>query len=70
MIRDSAAGVISAAPTPCAPRARTISLALEANPLTSEAAVNTNMPVMKTRCLGSRSAIRPPRRRPPPDISR
>ena len=32
MTRDSAAGVMSAAPTPCAPRARTISLALEANP--------------------------------------
>ena len=66
----NAAGVISAAPNPCAARAPTSTPAVEANPLTRDAVVKTARPVIRTRRRDSRSAIRPPSSNPPPDISR
>ena len=70
MMIANAAGVISAAPKPCAARAPTSTPAVEANPLTRDAVVNTARPVIRTRRRDSRSAIRPPSSNPPPDISR
>ena len=66
----NAAGVISAAPSPCAARAPINTPAVDANPLTSDAVVNTVRPVSRTRRRDSRSAIRPPSSSPPPDINR
>ena len=66
----NAAGVISAAPKPWAARAPTSTPAVEANPLTRDAVVKTARPVIRTRRRDSRSAIRPPSSKPPPDISR
>ena len=52
MIRESAAGVIRAAPRPWVARAAMSSPALPAKPLTSEAEVNTVRPVRNTRRRG------------------
>ena len=65
-----AAGVISAAPSPCAVRAPINTPAVDAKPLTNDAVVNTVRPVSRTRRRDSRSAIRPPSSSPPPDMSR
>ncbi len=70
MTSDSADGVSSAALSPCTARAAISWLPLSANPLTSEATVNRLSPVRKTRRRESRSAIRPPKSSPPPDIIR
>ena len=56
MMIANAAGVISAAPNPCAARAPTNTPAVEANPLTSDAVVKTARPVIRTRRRDSRSA--------------
>jgi len=66
----NAAGVISAAPSPCAVRAPINTPAVDAKPLTNDAVVNTVRPVSRTRRRDSRSAIRPPSSSPPPDIKR
>ena len=70
MISDSAEGVSSAALRPWTARAAMSWLPLSANPLTREATVNRPSPVRKTRRRESRSAMRPPSSRPPPDIIR
>jgi hypothetical protein len=63
---DRAAGVSSAAPTPCTAR-ETISASGEfAKPLASDAAVNVTRPARKTDRRSRRSAIRPPSSRRPP----
>ena len=69
-MRDSAAGVIRAAPRPWAARAAIRAAAVEAKPLKREAVVKMAMPVRNTRRRGSKSAIRPPIKRPPPDTRR
>ena len=68
MIRESAEGVRSAALRPWTARAAMSCAPLSANPLTSEATVKRARPVRKTPRRDSRSEMRPPRRRPPPDI--
>ena len=70
MMIDRAAGVMRAAPRPCAARVPMSSPALPAKPDSSDATVNTPIPTRKTRLRGSRSATRPPSSRPPPEVSR
>ena len=52
MMIANAAGVISAAPAPCAARAPIRTPAVDAKPLTNEALVNMNRPVTSTRSPG------------------
>src|SRR4051812_37827732 len=66
---ESAAGVISAAPSPCRARAPISAPSLHASPESSEAAVKITSPTTKTRRRPTRSATRPPSRRKPPNIS-
>src|SRR6516225_58369 len=68
-IRASAAGAISAAPTPSTARAAISAPAEPASPQASEAAVNTAAPMIKTRRRPSRSASRPPSSKNPPNAS-
>ena len=70
MIRASAEGVSRAALRPWTARAVISWVPLSANPLTSEASVNSPRPVRKTPRRDRRSEMRPPSRRPPPDIIR
>ena len=63
---ESAAGSIIAAPTPCARRAPTRTLALPASPPLSEENANTRIPATRTRRRPSRSAARPPSSMKPP----
>jgi len=69
MMIDSAAGVSSAAPAPCAARATISSIGLCASPLASEAVVNSPTPARNARRRLSRSAMRPPSSSSPPDSS-
>ena len=68
VMRDSAAGVRSAALRPWTARAATSSPVEPAKPLTMDAAVKRARPVRNTPRRDSRSEMRPPRSRPPPDI--
>ena len=70
MTSESAAGVINAAPSPWAARVVMRTPALAANPPINEAVVKTIRPMRKTRRRGSRSAIRPPSSKPPPETNR
>jgi hypothetical protein len=63
---DTAAGTVSAAPTPCSPRATTSGAEDGARPQASDIAPNVASPATKTRRLPSRSAARPPSSRKPP----
>src|SRR4051794_2315388 len=65
MMSDSAAGVMSAAPRPCAARAAMSSLAPPAKPDISEAVVNTAMPARKTRRRGSKVGDAAAEQQPP-----
>ena len=64
---ESAAGASSAAPSPCRPRKAIREPDDQARPLSREKTVNTAMPAMKMRLRPSRSAIRPPSSRTPPN---
>jgi hypothetical protein len=70
MMMDRAAGVMRAAARPCPARAAMSCPALPANPLAMEATVKTVRPVRNTHLRDSRSAMRPPNSRAPPDIIR
>jgi hypothetical protein len=63
---DTAAGTVSAAPTPCSPRATTSGAAEGARPQASDIAPNATSPATNMRRRPSRSAARPPSRRKPP----
>ena len=67
---DRAEGVSRAALIPWMARAVISWPPLSAKPLSRDAAVNRDRPVRKTLRLDNRSAIRPPRSSPPPDIMR
>src|SRR5258708_38480390 len=49
VIRDSAVGAMTAAPTPCAARAASSHACVVAKPPSSEASENRTIPAMKTR---------------------
>ena len=66
---DNAAGVMTAAPSPCSARAEISDASDHARPAISEARVNRTMPARKMRLRPSRSAARPPRSRKPPNTS-
>ena len=66
---DSAAGVRSAAPAPCAARARRSIDGPWARPLASDATVKTMRPARNAVRRLRRSAMRPPSRRRPPESS-
>src|SRR4029079_12921404 len=70
MMSARADGVRRAALRPCIDRVAMSCPPVSANPLNSEATVNRARPVRKTVRRDSRSAVRPPSRRPPPDIIR
>src|SRR5512132_1693525 len=63
---DSAAGVITAAPSPWNERAAIRDPSDQARPASSEESENRTMPARKSRRRPSRSAARPPRSRKPP----
>src|SRR3954449_12479692 len=63
---DSAAGEITAAPSPWNERAGLSDPSDQAKPASSEESVNRTMPARKSRLRPSRSAARPPRSRKPP----
>jgi hypothetical protein len=63
---DSAAGEISAAPSPCRARAPMSIPSLPARPSSSEAPVKMTRPIRNRRFRPSRSPRRPPSRRKPP----
>ena len=65
---DSAAGEMIAAPMPCTARAPISTPMLLASPQTSEAMVKSVRPTRKIRLRPSRSAMRPPRSRKPPNV--
>ncbi len=65
---ESAAGEMIAAPRPWTARALIRTPELLAKPQTSEASVNSVRPTRKIRLRPSRSAIRPPSRRKPPNV--
>ena len=64
---DSAAGEISAAPSPCSARAPMSMPELEARPSSSDAPVKITSPIRKIRLRPSRSPARPPSKRKPPN---
>ena len=66
---DSAAGVITAAPSPCSARAEMSETSDHANPANSDASVNTTMPTRKIFLRPRRSAARPPSSKKPPKTS-
>ena len=65
---ERAAGEMIAAPMPCAARAPISTPMLFASPQTSEAMVKSVRPTRKIRLRPSRSAMRPPRSRKPPNV--
>src|SRR5919109_2987444 len=65
---ESAAGEMIAAPTPCTAREAISTPALCASPHVSDVAVKRIKPPTKIRRRPRRSAIRPPRRRKPPNV--
>src|ERR671927_706020 len=65
---ESAAGEMIAAPRPWTAREAISTPALLASPHVSDAAVKRISPTTKIRRRPSRSAIRPPRRRKPPNV--
>ena len=64
---DSAAGEISAAPSPCSARELISIPSLTASPSSSEAEVKMTRPTRKSRLRPSRSPRRPPSSRKPPN---
>ena len=66
---DRAVGVMIAAPAPWSTRAASSAAGVQARPQSSEAAVNSAIPVMNTRRRPSRSAARPPTSSSPPNTS-
>ena len=66
---DSAAGDISAADMPCAPRSTTSSAGSGLIPTRNEQTVNATMPTSSIRRRPNRSAARPPNSRNPPNVS-
>ena len=66
---DSAAGAISAAPRPCSARAAMSCVSVAERPPSSDAIENRTRPYMNSRRRPSRSAIRPPSSRKPPNVS-
>jgi hypothetical protein len=66
---ESAAGDRIAAPRPCTARAAISCPSVSANPPASEASANSTRPDMNTRRRPSRSAMRPPSSRKPPNVS-
>jgi hypothetical protein len=62
VIDARAFGAMSAAPTPCRARARTITAAFGANPATSAPTVKTTRPTWRIRLRPYRSPRRPPNR--------
>ena len=69
VIRDSAAGATTAAPTPCSARAPSSHAWVVAKPPSREAAENRMMPAMNTRRLPRTSPARPPSSSRPPKVS-
>src|SRR3954452_13744864 len=67
---NSAAGVISAAATPCTARAPSSAAVVPDRPAAREASANRVVPAMNRRRRPSRSAARPPSRSRPPKLSR
>ena len=65
---DRAAGEMIAAPMPWTARAPISTEMLLARPQTSEARVKRTSPTRKIRLRPSRSAIRPPSKRKPPNV--
>ena len=65
---ESAAGEMIAAPMPCTARAPIRTPMLPARPQTSEAIVKRVRPTRKMRLRPSRSAMRPPSSRKPPNV--
>jgi hypothetical protein len=63
---DTAAGTVSAAPTPCTARAATSSPAFGASPAASDITPNRTSPARNTARRPYRSAARPPSSRKPP----
>ena len=65
---ESAAGASSAPPRPCVARKAISDASDHAKPASSELTVKRAMPAMKRRRRPSRSAIRPPSSRKPPNM--
>jgi hypothetical protein len=66
---ESAAGEISAAPSPCSAREPMSMPELTERPSSSEATVKITRPIRKSRFRPSRSPARPPSSRKPPKTS-
>src|SRR3954452_12028298 len=66
---ESAAGEISAAPSPCSARKPISIPELAARPFSSDAAVKMTSPMRKSRLRPRRSPARPPSKRKPPNTS-
>ena len=66
---DSAAGAMSAAPSPWSPRKTMSASDVGASPFSSEATVKITTPIRKMRLRPTRSPARPPSRRNPPKMS-
>ena len=66
---DSADGASSAAPRPCSARAAMSCSSVCDRPPSSDATENSTRPYMNSRRRPSRSAIRPPSSRKPPNVS-
>ena len=66
---ERAAGSISAAPRPWAPRIAIRNVASSASAQPNEAVVNRPSPSIRIRRRPSRSAARPPRSKKPPNVS-
>ena len=66
---ERAAGASSAPPSPCVTRKAISELSDQAKPASSELTVKRATPAMNSRRRPSRSAILPPSRRKPPNMS-
>jgi hypothetical protein len=66
---ESAVGVMIAAPAPWTTRAARSAAGDQASPHMSDATVKNKTPVMNTRRRPSRSAVRPPSKSRPPNVS-
>ena len=65
---ESAAGEMIAAPRPCTARDAISTASEEASPQANDAAVKTTTPIRNTLRRPSRSAMRPPSSRKPPNV--
>ena len=70
IVSESATTDTTAPPRPCTARAPTRNSCEPARPQASEASVNTDSPMRKSRRWPKRSPSRPPRRRKPPKVIR